>query len=431
MHRWTRLFIVAVTAVLTVVCLASLFRNSDAANKYATGLRTGFHDATAWGDWGSWTASSDSSEANWQVRYQTEKEKEDKQNNADDEAWRINATPTGYAGLPTVTQPVQHEPPTWLDDILREMREPNSEVTSTIPLTSTESTQTTSIVPTSSDGAIESILSAIMDQKTMERTVTVTIGTATGAYHPVHATPIVDLQKSFDIPKDMTFSPEGPKPEQVVLVTASDGGGNNGAIDNILALAEENRKAYCKQHGYQYHYVDISKFDLGNAHPVWKKVPAMIEAFNTYPDAQWLFFLDLDAIIMSPKQDLNSLLLSHEAMMKAIDLGAEVRTTEGHSSGHYMAKEPDLNTMDILIGQDHNGINAGSFFIRRSEWTKTILDLMADPFFIGADWVGQEQETLVCTILSSYLPTLLLSSRQLTIDHRRTFISIIHHSGRE
>jgi hypothetical protein len=198
----------------------------------------------------------------------------------------------------------------------------------------------------------------------------------------------------------MVYSPAGPKPNQIVVVTASDGNGHNGGIEDILGQTSQNRKQYCAYHGYNYHFVNISKFDLEDAHPVWKKIPAIVDAFNTFPDSQWVFFLDLDAIIMSPKQDLNSLTLSHAGMEKSLDFGREFTGSERTPLGVYMPQLRDAHFADIdmLIAQDHNGINAGSFFLRRSKFTQWLLDMWSDPFFMKMDWPGKEQDTLVSSL---------------------------------
>jgi hypothetical protein len=211
------------------------------------------------------------------------------------------------------------------------------------------------------------------------------------------AQPLPDLNTTFNVPSDIVYSPAGPKPNQIVVVTASDGKGHNGGIEDILGRTAANRKSYCDYHGYNYHFVNISKFDLEGAHPVWKKIPAIVDAFNAYPEAQWVFFLDLDAIIMSPKQDLNSLTLSHAAMQKSLDFGREFTGSERAPLGVFMPQLADANLgdIDMLIAQDHNGINAGSFFLRRSKFTQWLLDMWADPFFMQMDWPGKEQDTLV------------------------------------
>lgn len=215
-----------------------------------------------------------------------------------------------------------------------------------------------------------------------------------------HMTPLAATNNTITIPKDMVHTAEGPKPNEIVMVTASDGKGHNGGIEDILGKTAKNRKEYCAHHGYNYHFVNISKFDMGDAHPVWKKIPAIVEAFNTFPQAKWLFFLDLDAIIMSPKQSLTDLVLSHKGMKKSIHWGGQWTAAERSPLGVFMPENADLDNLDMLVAQDHNGVNAGSFFLRRSNYTQWLLDMWADPFFMKMDWPGQEQDALVDENLS-------------------------------
>jgi hypothetical protein len=209
------------------------------------------------------------------------------------------------------------------------------------------------------------------------------------------AKPLKAINTTFTVPEDIVYDPKGPKPHEIVFVTASDGKGHNGGIEDILGHTARNRKAYCDYHGYNYHFVNISKFDLGDVHPVWKKIPAIVDAFNTFPEAQWLFFLDLDAIIMNPRHDLSTLVLSHKGMQKALDFGGQWTGPERAPLGTFMQEDTDLTNLDMLIAQDQNGVNAGSFFLRRSKYTQWLLDMWADPFFKKMNRFGQEQEAIL------------------------------------
>lgn len=77
------------------------------------------------------------------------------------------------------------------------------------------------------------------------------------------------VKQSFDIPKDLKFDPAGPRPDQIVILTATDGKGHNGGIQNIVHNALENRKEFCDAHGYINHFINITKYNMGeDAHPV-------------------------------------------------------------------------------------------------------------------------------------------------------------------
>lgn len=207
-------------------------------------------------------------------------------------------------------------------------------------------------------------------------------------------------QKTFNVPDSIVYSKDGPKPSEVILLAASDGKGHNGGIPDLLEKAKQNRKEYADLHGYIFNFINITRYDLGGAHPVWAKLPAIVDSFNEYPDAQWVWWLDLDAIIMSPQLDLNSHLLSHTAMYSRLEKGLQLAMGGGHQTDIYTPKEPDVSQIDIIVAQDHNGLNAGSFFIRRSAFTKWLLDMWSDPAFINAKWPGQEQDALLKMVVN-------------------------------
>lgn len=209
-----------------------------------------------------------------------------------------------------------------------------------------------------------------------------------------------DQKKTFDVPAGIVYDKAGPKPEQVVLLAASDGKGHNGGIPNLLENAKKNRQEYANLHGYHFSFINITRYDLKGAHPVWAKLPAIVDCFNEFPEAQWVWWLDLDVIIMSPQIDLNSHLLSYSAMHSRLQKGVPIIGGGGHKTNLFTAKEYDLSQIDIIISQDHNGLNAGSFFIRRSAFSKWLMDLWGDPQFINAGWVGREQDAMLNMVVN-------------------------------
>lgn len=200
----------------------------------------------------------------------------------------------------------------------------------------------------------------------------------------------------FNVPRDITYDPAGPRANQIVILTASDGKGHNGGIQDLIGQTRTNRQDYADLHGYHYHFINITKYDLQGAHPVWAKLPAVADAFNAFPDAQWVWWLDLDAIIMTPTVDLNKLLLSHEALGAQLQKNVPILRASEKETGVRSVENPEVKDIDFVLSQDGNGPNAGSFFIRRSQWTRMFLDMWSDPMFINRNWVGQEQDAIVC-----------------------------------
>jgi hypothetical protein len=123
---------------------------------------------------------------------------------------------------------------------------------------------------------------------------------------------------------------------------------------------------------------------------VWGKIPALIDTFRRYPEAEWVWFLDLDAIIMSPEYDLVKNILSKKGLESKI-----LRSTKFNTLELYTPPEQDWKDIDFIIAQDHNGLNAGSFLVRRSRYTEVLLDFWADPLLMIQKWPGREQEALV------------------------------------
>jgi hypothetical protein len=61
--------------------------------------------------------------------------------------------------------------------------------------------------------------------------------------------------------------------------------------------------------------VDLSSYKITHkTHAVWGKLPAILEAFEKFPHAEWIWWLDVDAIIMTPEIDLFKFLLSPEIL---------------------------------------------------------------------------------------------------------------------
>ena len=143
-------------------------------------------------------------------------------------------------------------------------------------------------------------------------------------------------------------------------------------------------------------WANFSEYKIGNAHPVWSKVPVLADAFRKYPKAKWLWWLDIDAIIMSPNIDLSTHILSPPSLYSILRKGEAYQLRGAGRDGLFETPDtPDTEQMHLLISGDHNGINAGSFFLRRSDWTDMFLDLWLDPFYIQQPWPGKEQDAII------------------------------------
>lgn len=77
--------------------------------------------------------------------------------------------------------------------------------------------------------------------------------------------------------------------------------------------------------GYNFTLLDSQKFEVAREkHPVWCKLPAIAEAMDSFPSAEWVWWLDLDALIMTPHLDLYEYLLDPAVMVSRLLKGHQV-----------------------------------------------------------------------------------------------------------
>lgn len=127
----------------------------------------------------------------------------------------------------------------------------------------------------------------------------------------------------------------------------------------------ENRQEYADWHGYDFQFIDMSKMFFPG-HAVWKKIAAIKQSFMDHPQAEWVWWLDVDAILMTSHVPLSTHLLHPSAMAKKLESRDNMKDV----------KAEDVN---LLYGADGNGLNAGSLFFRRSNWTDTLFDTWTTP----------------------------------------------------
>jgi len=151
--------------------------------------------------------------------------------------------------------------------------------------------------------------------------------------------------------------------------------------------------------GYDLMWVNLSSYRVKDEHPVWAKVTSINDCFYRHPEAKWIWWLDFDAVVMTPTIDLGNYILNPGAMYNKIlkdqkfpimHLGQKVE------EALHLPADPDPEDIHLLISHDQNGLNAGSFFLRRSNWTQIFLELWNDPILmLEKKWWAHEQDALV------------------------------------
>jgi|SRR5271154_5785802 len=98
--------------------------------------------------------------------------------------------------------------------------------------------------------------------------------------------------------------------------------------------------------GYHLLVVDMNAFEIVKSlHPVWSKIPAISRAFELFATAEWVWWLDADAIIMTPSIDLYEHLLNPASLGRLLRKGQLIK---GHDKVSMKAR-PELTTSEVCI----------------------------------------------------------------------------------
>jgi hypothetical protein len=204
------------------------------------------------------------------------------------------------------------------------------------------------------------------------------------------------------------------KGRDILLVVGSDG---HHPLDNHSTEIRANREDYAAYHGtdiqlvmlisgYDFMWANLSDYRVEDAHAVWAKVSVLLEAFKQHPEAKWIWWLDFDAVIMTPTVDLGEHILNPDAMFSKLLKGEKfpiVHLGQSEKEELKLPLHPDPNEINLLISHDQNGLNAGSFFLRRNTWTEMFLELWHDPIFmLEKKWWALEQDALIHILLKHH-----------------------------
>ncbi|MCJ1321346.1 hypothetical protein MMC15_006690 [Xylographa vitiligo] len=209
-----------------------------------------------------------------------------------------------------------------------------------------------------------------------------------------------------------TRSISGGGGSDIVVILASNDGGSIGKLPDFKEKVFRNRASYAQRHGYDFLWANISAFpvpDAPTAH--WSKIPILHAAFAAYPSATWLWWLDLDALIMTPSLPFHELLSPTTLPSLLLPAGTPIRGIVGPTehnvsfptrliSGWEDTRTLDAAALQLLVTQDEMfGINTGSFALRRGAWADWVLEMWTDGLFVTGDWVFKEQDALLHLML--------------------------------
>jgi len=151
----------------------------------------------------------------------------------------------------------------------------------------------------------------------------------------------------------------------------------------------KNKKVYCERHGYVLkHYEDGAESLVGKPMragnppipedhlPIgWAKVYAMKDAFEKYPDCEWIFNTDCDVMITN-------------MTIKLEDIVNEC------------TKDTNVH---VIIPADCNGINCGNMFIKNSPIGKAFLDTIIAGMPLYRNWYMFENQLIQDLCVGTHL----------------------------
>jgi hypothetical protein len=129
-------------------------------------------------------------------------------------------------------------------------------------------------------------------------------------------------------------------------------------MEASASLAADNKREYAMKHNYAFvaRSNEFSQQDLRaeKRRPVWGKIDAVQKVLPKY---DWLFWMDMDAVIMDPEQTVQGIL-------------DDLRNQ--YADGPRAFEE----NIDLVIAKPKRDkmINAGVFFLRNTQWAQTFLN---------------------------------------------------------
>ena len=151
---------------------------------------------------------------------------------------------------------------------------------------------------------------------------------------------------------------------------------------------DKNKKVYCEKHGYTLYHsgdaaVNIAKMPfMAKLPPIpethypmgWAKVYAMKDAFEKYPDCEWIFNTDCDSMITNMDVTLEDL----------------------------VKQNADRDT-HVMVPADCNGINCGNMFVKNSPVGKAFLDTIIAGMPLYRNWYMFENQLIQDLCVGTHL----------------------------
>ncbi|XP_077241981.1 alpha-1,2-galactosyltransferase gmh3-like [Tasmannia lanceolata] len=140
----------------------------------------------------------------------------------------------------------------------------------------------------------------------------------------------------------------GPK-MRIAMVSLSGesriGGDGRRSFEGLMETVGENKREYAEKGGYD--FIDASDLIDISRPPSWSKILAVRSQLQNY---DWVFWNDADTLVTNSS-------ISLERILQAV-----------------VGNKDFQSSPDLILTEDITGVNAGIFFVRRSQWSLDFLN---------------------------------------------------------
>lgn len=197
-----------------------------------------------------------------------------------------------------------------------------------------------------------------------------------------------------------------------VLVTSLD---QEEHTQEYIAKILQNRKEYAKAYNYGVYARYVQDFEdhyqVARHHSKsWGKIALCRAAMAAFPNAEYFWFLDSNAIIMNPQVDIYEHVVSSERLDKFIQHGTAVlrKNKAGDEDLNPVVTSKTITAQDakLIFVQDEVGLSARSFVFKNDPLSLTFLEYWDSNQFKTYSGFDREESSAL-NHLAQWHPTIL------------------------
>ncbi|KAI2732831.1 CAZyme family GT34 [Penicillium roqueforti] len=182
--------------------------------------------------------------------------------------------------------------------------------------------------------------------------------------------------------------PFGEVVAEPIWQVSTDDAADISSIENALVISDIDLED-C----YTNFFAKVSDYDeaVGDAPMSWAVVPAIRHAMATHPHSAYFFHLAANALIMNPTKSLESHILGQGRLESLMLKDVPIVPPDSIIKTFVHQKEQDV---DLIITQDSEDLNPGSFILKNGEFARFFLDLWFDPLYRNFNFARAEAHGL-------------------------------------